>query len=308
MLGGFTGGREVADVLKDLVELCQKAIDQAVNIAERTWEAVGNSKNVRTAIPNAATGAKSFSEIQDHLLSLSDLINDSSTINETAKRSDANGRPLPPSILITAFEVIKFSSEFACAFDSAAWSQRQMCSEDLKSHDKWFRKFLDHYPRKFHARRSDERLVDVSKDLLNHASGSAALGSQRGMAIARQRVIMQSANPQPARQQRSDAGKKRAHDDDARAAFQHNPNPPQNRSAANQRRQNPADHKKNLLNLPSGEGIRKAAIREGLCKFHRMPEFTCSRGSDCPFAHLSVADTKKAGISSEEIEAVFSKI
>ena len=311
-LSTFRGGHEVSDYLRKFKELCKKSLNQSRNIAEGLWEVLQNNLQLATVKPPRGTGALSLPEIRKLIETLEGQMEDSSVLDDISRRKDAGSHPMPTSILLAVFMILKACAEYACAFDSSAWSMRNIYAAELEEHESWFRKFLDAYPNKMSAEYAYDLLADMNDNLMALSKKSAADGNARGYNAARVHHYANSRTRSP--QVGPDQGRQRqvkqhqGGDDLAAPYFQHMGNPAQEGAADRERRQSAADRRRTLLNLPKDPDTRRAAIKDGLCKFNWEAGLRCTRGKDCPFAHLSQADTAKAGISNEEIVEVFSMI
>ena len=310
-LGSFEGGTTVGDILKKLLELCKASIAAGVNVAQGTWDRLSSRSSLEDALPLHQTQARTLNQLRAHYDLLVEHMADSTIINERTRRQEANGHSIPPSILLHVYEIIKWSSELACAYDHNAWNMRKLYEEEIKSHEEWFRKFLDHFHMKLSARVALQEMKKMNEGLMTYSRKCAQDGCLRATQMARCRQL--AAPPTATSRQQPEPLKKkqkaaRGDGEQALSGFQHNGNPPQERAAARERGQTPAEHKKILSNLPKNEGMRMAAIKDGLCKFYWMPEFTCQRAGACHFTHMTQAETRAAGITDEEIGEVFRKV
>ena len=325
-LSAEAGTGRVQDSLRDLVELARGALEEGMALASGQHEAVLNKINIYTAKCLTGAGVDSFPAAQASFDRLETKAADTTVIDSASRLYLAVRHPLPYSLVMDAYSVVWAGYSLAAGFSRHALSHRVLVGQEMKQQDQAFRRFMDASAGKMSAAQAADRLKYMKEQLFLVARESCREGHRRAMEAAKHEQLQASrqapaystaglaqalaaavskgskaqANP-PVGQQ----GKRKSEqsDDVALKQFKHNGNPSQEGAA---RREGSEGFLAKLRALPKDKEIRAAAIKEGLCRFHWDPKFSCNRGSDCKFAHVDQTQTTMAGFTSQEIHEYLS--
>ena len=320
-LTGLVGEGRVADSLYQLEKLVKQVHESSVIVASTTWAVVEGNKDPTKDKPISVASSKvgSYKELTADKNIILELIKDRALIDSESRKIDAGARYLPAVLAQKTGEFIVATGRFSCAFDLSVWSQLCQGDTSLEEHQQSLTRLLGH---PLYTTISVHTMVEwlgVIRDRMARAVRQAIqLGNEQSKLMRKAKppvdnnasefakilsAVLSDGRGLQMKKLKGGKGKDML-DDEAKAAFQHNPNPAQEAAAA--AAQNAAGrrakNREKLEAMPEDKELRKKILHDTICKFFWEPNLNCTR-NNCRFVHMTPDETKALGISDAEVKA-----
>ena len=184
-LDGMHGNALIQDKVRQVIDLLQQSLEQAVVIAEGTYEVLSKGKSVKTARP--LEDGHMYADLEKQYAALKKHINDPSTIDEYHRRKEAERYTLPPSIFTRSFAFIENCMRYSCSFDERSLQLLGQYKQELAEHSRGLYNFFDSCSDRVSATQAYTRLRIIKDTFFNIARTCAKDGYQRAEAAVKAR-------------------------------------------------------------------------------------------------------------------------